>query len=398
MTRARHWPALLVVLTTSACGSPTPSGTTSAPTPANNVLPIEVGAGPDGSEVNGAYTSVTICVPGTASCQTISGIEIDTGSIGLRLLASAVNLPLPRIRDGSGNALANCAAFADLSFVWGPIATADVHLAGETASAVPVQLIGAKDLAGAPDSCGQGGPSADTFSALGAAGLLGVGVFRQDCGPACSGSARTPPPVYYACPASGCAPTSVRLDQQLQNPVWLFLRDNNGLLVQLPAVPANGALSVSGSLIFGIGTQPNNGLGSARLQTTDDGGDVSTQFQGATFTNSYFDTGSTALGFSDSTALDVPTCAGGNKDFYCPSSTASYTATVVGRNGVTTSIPFSVANADALLKTPNSVFNDLAGPGGGDFDWGLPFFLGRSVFVGIEGQASPGGIGPYWAY
>ena len=43
-------------------------------------------------------------------------------------------------------------------------------------------------------------------------------------------------------------------------------------------------------------------------------------------------------------------------------------------------------------------FDDLAGPDTGDFDWGLPFFFGRKTFVGIEGQSSPGGAGPYWAY
>ena len=30
--------------------------------------------------------------------------------------------------------------------------------------------------------------------------------------------------------------------------------------------------------------------------------------------------------------------------------------------------------------------------------WGLPFFFGRNVFVAIEGQSTPAGVGPYWAY
>jgi hypothetical protein len=44
------------------------------------------------------------------------------------------------------------------------------------------------------------------------------------------------------------------------------------------------------------------------------------------------------------------------------------------------------------------VFNDLGGNAAGMFDWGLPFFLGRDVYVGIEGKSSGVGTGPYWAY
>ncbi len=37
--------------------------------------------------------------------------------------------------------------------------------------------------------------------------------------------------------------------------------------------------------------------------------------------------------------------------------------------------------------------NDIRG-----FDFGLGFFFGRSVFTAIEGQGTPGGAGPYFAY
>jgi len=32
------------------------------------------------------------------------------------------------------------------------------------------------------------------------------------------------------------------------------------------------------------------------------------------------------------------------------------------------------------------------------FDWGLPFYFGRSVFTAIEGKATPGGPGPFFAF
>ncbi len=100
----------------------------------NNVQPIQVSSGPANNTVNGLYTSVTICVPGTSSCQTIDGVQVDTGSVGLRLLSSSVSLALPSVDDGAGRPIGNCATFADLSYAWGSVVTADVQLAGEKAA------------------------------------------------------------------------------------------------------------------------------------------------------------------------------------------------------------------------------------------------------------------------
>ena len=70
---------------------------------------------------------------------------------------------------------------------------------------------------------------------LGANAILGIGLFRQDCGPACAFVGSSYPGLYYACPATGCQPAAVSLANQLQNPVALFSRDNNGVVIQLPA-------------------------------------------------------------------------------------------------------------------------------------------------------------------
>jgi len=48
-------------------------------------------------------------------------------------------------------------------------------------------------------------------------------------------------------------------------------------------------------------------------------------------------------------------------------------------------VSFQIGNFNALLRSGNRVFNDIGGDSPGGFDWGLPFFFGRNVFVGIEG-------------
>ncbi len=63
-------------------------------TPASNVASVEVSAGPNGSSINTLYTSVTVCLPGTTTCQTIDNIQVDTGSYGLRIVYMVFSLCL----------------------------------------------------------------------------------------------------------------------------------------------------------------------------------------------------------------------------------------------------------------------------------------------------------------
>jgi Protein of unknown function (DUF3443) len=66
-----------------------------------NVQPIAVAAAP-GLTRNMLTTSVTVCAPGTSNCATIDNIQVDTGSQGLRILASALpaNLQLAALPSG----------------------------------------------------------------------------------------------------------------------------------------------------------------------------------------------------------------------------------------------------------------------------------------------------------
>jgi hypothetical protein len=230
-------------------------------------------------------------------------------------------------------------------------------------------------------------------------GILGVGNFRQDCGPGCV----TPGfQFYFACSSpSTCAETGATLAQQLQNPVWKFSGDNNGIVIQLPQISASGAPSASGSIIFGIGTQSNNALGSAAILTLASNGTFSTTFNGTTYSSSFMDSGSNGIFFLNTATTGIPNCPGGSSGFYCPTATQNLSATNRGANGATSVVNFSVANALTLFSNNggnNFAFNNLAGDNPGSFDWGLPFFFGRTVFTAIEGQSTPDGTGPYLAY
>jgi hypothetical protein len=168
----------------------------------------------------------------------------------------------------------------------------------------------------------------------------------------------------------------------------------------LPAV-SSPEVTLSGSLIFGIGTESNNALNGATIYTANDYGDFTATYTGvsgkAGSYTSFIDSGSNGYFFLDSAIPGIPDCAdvGG---FYCPATTQNITATVQGANGASDSVSFSIANADTLFNTDNgndTVFSQLGGPAMDTFDFGLPFFFGRNVYTGMQSSAYPDG---YWAY
>jgi hypothetical protein len=389
---------LTVLLCLGGCGGGGgSSGGSSSSAPTANTQSIVVDGGP-ANVPNLVFTTVTICAPGTSNCQTIDHVQVDTGSSGLRIFASVLSpgLSLPQQTDGSGNPLVECAQFVD-GFSWGPVKLADIRIAGEQASSVPIQIIGDGSFAAIPASCSSSGPPENTVEDFGANGLLGVGLFVQDCGAGCAQTAI--PGSYYSCPTSACSPVAVALSQQLQNPVALFGTDNNGVILQLPSVPSSGAASVTGSMIFGIGTQSDNGLGNATVLTTDpDTGTIATTVNGQTFTDSYIDIGSSLLFFGIDT---YPICRTSG-DFYCPAATQNLSATLHGATQGSASVGFSVANADQLFAANETfnAFDNLAGPSGDTttFAWGATFFYGRTVYTAIEQRTTPAGMGPFVAF
>jgi hypothetical protein len=384
-----------------ACGGGSSHGSNTITSSGSNVAAIAVNGGPLGNYADAAFVSVTVCVPGTSNCQTVDDVLVDTGSFGLRVLSSALTLSLPQQNAADGSPVAECLTFL-ASYTWGPVQTADVQIAGEKASSVPIQVLSDTDFR-APSECTSSGfQSADTLDTLGSNGILGVGLAAQDCGSACANS--TGPGLYFKCPSSGCVPTVEALSQQVINPVALFAGDNNGVIVELPSVSSGGEASVSGSLVFGIGTQSNNGLGGAKVYTAPDGS-LTTSYNGQSYPGSFLDSGSNGYFFLDGGLAGLTNC-GNSSDapgFYCPTNTQNFTATNQGSNGASGTVTFSIANAVNLFANQgDNAFSNLGGASSNSapfyFDWGLPFFFGKNVFVAIEGASTPGGTGPYWAY
>src|SRR6201999_672937 len=128
--------SLVVTVTATSMQDATKSGTATVTvnptTAAVNVQPLIVDAGPEPQAfvtANEAFTTVTVCVPGTTVCQTIDHVLVDTGSSGLRLLSGVLTISLPPSNDTGGNPLDECLVFVD-GFVWGPVASADITIAG----------------------------------------------------------------------------------------------------------------------------------------------------------------------------------------------------------------------------------------------------------------------------
>ena len=354
---------------------------------------------------NSLYVTVTVCTPGsTTSCQSIDHVQVDTGSYGLSIFASAVGASVtPAATSVSGGPLRECQQYAD-GYSWGSVVAFDVTIGQRTLSSLPVNLMSDPAAGIAPGSCSTGaGTAIDSVAVLGANGVVGIGYFLQDCGEDCAETAFTG--LYYACPATGCVPTTVPVNQQLQNPIGALSADNNGAVIALPSADANGQATLSGTLYFGIGTESNNAVGTAQFLTVEPTTSLSqppatlvTMFNGSTLNGSVIDSGSNAYFFDDS-ALTV--CTNPDYlDFYCTA--ASLSATLQGVNGATSSVNFDVGDANVIfdITTPLAVFPTLAGQNGSinnsipGFDWGLPFFYGRNVYVLFDGGTAGSTTGP----
>jgi hypothetical protein len=423
----------------SSSGSSSSSSSSSSGGASGNVVAMVVGPGPlaAGGTLNGSFVSVTVCLPGTATCGTVANVLVDTGSVGLRLFASALstagmNLPPTTDPNNSSNTIAECLAFAD-GYVWGPVSSVDLKIGGETASNLSVHVINDNSSYAptVPQACTAvtSNTSLNTIAAFGANGVLGVGFVADDCGSSCaqcanaSGGCSINNDMYYSCGNSNtCASVPVPVAAQVDNPVTFFAVDNNGVILQLPAIPDNGAASPAGSLTFGIGTQSNNALGGQAVLTLDDSGFFTSVYNGTALNSSFIDSGSNGYFFADSTlAMSLCGNSAPQNEFYCPSTTQTLMATNQGHTnvgtpiGATSVVTFKVANLNTIpaMDSQGNTITALDDDGGtavtsagtatlnNDFDFGLPFFFGRSVYTKIAGapaSSTSGPVGPYVAY
>ena len=434
--------ALCLCLTLAACGGGGGGGSSSSSgssgsggggggtgTPTlTNFATVIIDGGPadvvaQGGAYNEPFVSVTLCAPGTTTnCQTIDHVLLDTGSVGLRMEASALNASLLSAltseTDASNNPVGECYQFVD-GYVFGSVRQADFTLGGGKVAGLPLMVIGdSGPFATAPSSCSaSAGTFLNTVALFGANGVLGIGVTTTDCGNLCAASVNQGSAFYYDCPSSGCSTVITRAAntsapfQQLPNPVAAFSTDNNGTILSLPSVPTGGSSTLTGTLYFGIGTETNNGLGSATILPTSTSsgphgaGLVTIVYKGQNLVESYIDSGSSDLFFVDSA---ITACTDKNlTGYYCPATPVSLALTVNGQNSGQSAVNLTLNSAQILLTTPYSAIpgtgynpsnsKTLQAPSS-SFDLGIPFFYGRKVYTAIEGRTAGGTVGPFIAF
>lgn len=390
----------LVPQVAMACNNATSIGS-------GNVAPLVVDGFPcaAGGTVGAAnsgnvpYVTVKICAPGsTTNCQIIDHVTVDTGSTGLRIAASALS---PTLQPGSGlpavaggtasTSLAECEVYVS-SYVYGPVVSADVYIAGKLVKNASMQVFGSKAYQ-VPTACSsQGGTETDTTQTFGGNGLIGVSFDLLDQSQ------------YFDCQtASPTQCTANNAYKGLPNVVSQFSSDNNGVVLSLPPAPDSGSSSPTvGTLTFGIGTQPNNTPAATALAIVNDAqrGTFAAQV-GGTWYSAYIDSGTSVMYFNDAANTNLTPCAssGSNAGLYCPATPQNVPITFAN-SGTTKSIgslTYQVANAD-LVNTPSAiVFNNLAGPiatsttlNATTMAFGLTSFYGHNMYFLFNSMPAPG--------
>lgn len=401
---------------TTAVNSPMGCGTVTS-TGTGNQTPLVIdgypcaGGGTAGA-INMAqepFISVKICAPGsTTNCQIIDHIEVDTGSTGLRVAASALNSKLalgvsgglPLVAGGSsGTVLTECETYVD-SYVYGPVVTADVYIAGQSVKNSTMQVFGSSSYK-VPKACSsQGGTETDSTKSFGANGLIGVSFLLNDNYA-----------LYYNCKSSSTSScTSNTSYAGLPNTVAQFATNNNGVVLSLPAVGASGsATPVSGTLTFGVSTQSNNTPVASTMAVLNDGGNdaingtFATQVGGTWYT-AYIDSGTDVVYFNDTADKSLTACSskGNWAGWYCPSTPQAIPFTLANSGTKTAkgTLNYSVASAQNVVTSSAIAYSNVGGADGSSdttnnsIGFGLSTFFGHNMYFLFQGKTAPGtGLG-----
>jgi hypothetical protein len=321
-----------------------------------------------------------------------------------------ITLPLPPINDpvnvGAGYNEAECVGYLAGAQQWGAVVQADVILGGETASGVNMQEIDGNTPSGIPadSNCASGAATSPTDSSYN--GVIGVGFLSNDCGSGCVSAQATN---YYRCSDnSPCVPTPISPSYQVQNPISKMTEDfNNGISITLPSIGYCGRTDLTGYLTLGVGTLENNTPPVTTNVLSADPTDLTilTTFEGQPY-KGYIDSGTNTFNFTPigSSAAELTNCGSTSEapGFFCPTDNPTYSATMQSYSGgPLIPVTFQIVNALSLVDSNNTAFATLGSNGGtaGEFDWGISFFFGRTVYVVQKDKSAPGlGVGPLWAF
>ena len=346
-----------------------------------NQMTFEIGRSVNG--FNTPFVSVTVCKPGTKLCKTIDRIKLDTGSEGLKIYKSALQgFKLPIQHDDKKNNIALCSTLGGGSVYWGPIASADLFLGDEFAKGASIQVVDPTFPA----------PNVNCVSTSfpdGRNGILGMDTAVG------SPNGKT----YFSCNSKSCASVVLTSTKQPLNPIIYFLKDNNGFTIRTPSLPPAGQSNLKGSIIFGIGTQPNNqpkaGLTSCHVRSDDY---FQLKYNGIIYWTK-FDSGTNAYSFPPA-AVNVPFCKN-SKIYLCPLQPTTYQVELLNFDGsVCTSLNLDIIGNifDFSSVTQSWVLPGLAETWGElmpeSFILGMPFFFGKDISYVIQGHSSPWGTGP----
>jgi hypothetical protein len=390
------------------CGTVTSTGTGNSTQVVVDGFPCAVAGG--AGAVNAPqvpYVSVKICAPGsTTNCQIIDHIILDTGSTGLRIAASAlssalkVGAGLTVASNAASTTLTECETYVD-SFVYGPVVTADVYIAGKSALGTTMQIFGDTDFA-VPSACSSNaGTETDTVQTFGGNGLLGVNFNTFDYSK------------YFNCnngSLSTCTEVTYNTFQGwLPSIVTQFAADNNGVVITMPKVGASGSLTaVVGALYFGVGTQANNTPSSTTpvLALQNDGandptfGTFAVQVAGTgTWTSAYIDSGTDTVYFDDPADTALIACPSKEyySGFYCPTSPQNIGFSYANFGTTTSLATVSMSVTSPLLFNANIVaFDNAAGSTGtsttlnSEVALGLSTFFGHTNYFLFSGKTAPG--------